>query len=294
MPKPTVKEASSVYDYIHGRTALMVFWHYASTQGRKALRSAETLHAMYSDSGLRVVSVHTPVYRFEFDRQNLWKAVSETKWAHRIFHDSSCVLAAELKVTWLPSAIVFDAEGSERLFSPGDPASYEVNLAIRDLLSFRETSGKKGPSLVEQFMERAYKPETGFSPPLRFGDAGVRSKSLQGPRRARIILEEGFRRTEDSVVTGPERCAVMALNYYGREVNLVLAPLGDQVRIEVTLDGGRVPAYILGEDLLIESNRTLVRAHGSDVYRLIDGGWGSHLLELRVNGAVEFYEISFG
>ncbi|MBI2476981.1 hypothetical protein HYV72_02295 [Candidatus Uhrbacteria bacterium] len=84
------------------------------------------------------------------------------------------------------------------------------------------------------------------------------------------------------------------LPYMAGEVNVVMQGEGKQV-VELVRDGKPLGAKQLGEDAMLEGEKTVVHVEAPRMYRLIsDRAHHEGLLELRVPKGVRLYAFTFG
>src|SRR5262245_2396362 len=119
---------------LHGKVVLVSFWTYTCINWRRTLPYLRAWSTKYRDSGLVVVGVHTPEFRFETDVDNIRRAIREQDIGYPVAVDSKYSIWDDFNNQFWPAIYLIDGEGRIRDHKFGEGDYREVEQTIQRLL----------------------------------------------------------------------------------------------------------------------------------------------------------------
>jgi len=291
-----------------GKVVLVDFWTYSCINCQRTIPYLNSWHDKYADDGLVILGVHSPEFSFEKDYENVKRAVDQMGIKYPVLQDNDFQTWKAYGNRYWPRKYLIDVDGFIRFDHIGEGAYEQTEKAIQDLL--QERADRLGEKI--EMDEEMTKPE-GMQD-VQFGLINTLEIYL-GYTFARVPLgnQEGFVRSETHEYSMPERDAwrdnlpylggrwysspekiksegqsVMGLKYSARSLNIVA---GGNGTMEVLLDGQTISQSVSGRD--VAGGKVVI--NGSKLYNLVsDVSYGTHTIELRVEGSVEIYTFTFG
>ncbi len=300
---------------LRGKIVLIDFWEHTCINCIRTLPYLRTWHERYSDSGLNIIGVHTPEFRFGRDPQILKSALGRLgiRWPVVLDNDQELWTAYANKV-W-PSVYLIDSNGYIRYHHAGEGAYAITEAAIQALLRQIQPDVDLPdplPALRPEDIPGAVcyptTPELhidalGDPSPLRQEqhDYSLPADMVDG----HFYLEGTWRNQDDGLILEAPDGAI-TLPYHAAAVQAVLAPCVDPTlltryydnptRIEITQDGRPLPSDRYGEDVLQDLEKTIVRVDTPRTYFLVNNPTvSSHQMRIEVvDPGFVFYAFSFG
>ena len=129
-------QPSKISDH-KGKVVLVEFWSYTCPFCIRSIPYLRDWHETYADSGLVILSVHTPQFSFEKDLENVREAVRqfEIGWAVAVDNDSATWRAYRNR--YWPTFYLVDKDGRIRYKHIGSMAFDEAERTIGELLGER-------------------------------------------------------------------------------------------------------------------------------------------------------------
>jgi hypothetical protein len=119
---------------LRGRVVLLEFWDFCRPNSLRTLPYLKAWHALYSDAGLVVVSVHAPGFRASADEGAVRDAVARLEIEHAVLLDTSFELWQEYENAGWPGRYLWSPAGTLADYHYGEGAYAECELAIGELL----------------------------------------------------------------------------------------------------------------------------------------------------------------
>jgi cytochrome c biogenesis protein CcdA/thiol-disulfide isomerase/thioredoxin len=285
-----------------GQVVLIDFWTYTCINCIRTLPYLRAWDERYRDEGLTIVGVHAPEFAFERDSQNVAEAVDDYDIEYPVVQDNEFGTWNAFANQYWPAKYLIGADGEVRYVHFGEGAYEETEAAIRSLLAEAgEGNGALGKAVGDQDAERIAPglgtPETylgweraqGWVEPPR---PGVHTYDEVEPSNLGLNqFAFGGRWSIDRESATAVEDASVSLGFQARRVFLVLGSEEAPGRVQVELDGERIPARDAGEDV-VNGAATIT---GQRLYRLVDlPSVGRHTLTLRFDPGVSGYAFTFG
>lgn len=296
---------------LKGRVLMVDFWSYTCVNSLRALPYSGAWHERYGEVGLVLVGVHAPEFPFAREVENVERSVAELEVRYPVALDNDFHAWQAFHNHYWPARYLFDARGVLRYFHFGEGDYEESERAIQECLSEIHTD----PAWPEPLAPLRPEDRPGVvcrpaTPELYLGlerghlgnseTAGAgetRAFELPGRRDSDRVCAQGPWRTElkylESAGGGP---AALHVRYSALEVNLVLAPAGEPIEIELAQDGLPLAAEDRGADAsATPSGAAVVRVTHPRLYRLVKNReFGAHDLRVGVDRpGLRAYQFSF-
>ncbi len=266
---------------LHGKVVLVDFWTYTCINWRRTLPYLRAWADKYRDSGLVVVGVHTPEFRFEADIDNIRRAVREQDIGYPVAVDSQYSVWDGFGNQFWPAVYLVDAQGRVRHHKFGEGDYEQVELAIQRLLveAGRRSFDSKPVSVRGLGAEAEADWRNLRSPETYIGEshssASVRevlpdrSRVYALPSRLRLnewALAGRWRMNPNSATSEAVHDRV-AFRFHARDLHLVMGPraAGSVIPFRVTIDG-KPPGAAHGADLDADGHGLLDRPR---MYQLV-------------------------
>ena len=120
---------------LEGKVVLVDFWTFSCRNCINTLPYLKGWHEKYSDSGLVVIGVHSPEFRFEHDIENLKTAIADHGIAYPVVQDNDFVIWRAYENRYWPHKYLIDKQGVIRFHHIGEGAYNETEEWIVRLLN---------------------------------------------------------------------------------------------------------------------------------------------------------------
>jgi hypothetical protein len=286
-----------------GRAALIYLWNYTDPSCLRPLPYLRAWHDRYSDSGLELLGIHVPSFRFAHHPSLVRAAAGRLGIRWPVMLDIEARYAASLRGK-APGIVLADAEGFVRNAWWGRIPFAAVESALQSLLAGAGT-GRTAPALLEPVRpEDAPQASLGpRTPDLAVGDLGnpfppsAIPTILEAPAArvdGRFYLEGLWRAVPEGFSLAGDLGRVF-LPYHAAAVFAVLSPTPDPVGValdlidplEVSLnqDSGPLPKDHFAEDTYLAGDEARVRVDTPRLYGLAhNADAGAHELCLKLRG----------
>ncbi len=300
---------------LRGQVVLVSIWDFTRVDCLRILPYLRAWHERYSDSGLALVGVHVPEFRFERDPAQVRAAAARLGVRWPVILDNEFRLWAAYAHCALPSLYLLDPAGYVRFRHTG-PAHYTaIEIAIQRLLceSGRTVSHDQPvPPVRPEDVPGVHCPPT--TPELHMGAIGNPGllanipTLLRAPARredGHFYLEGLWRAVDEGWTLAGEKGEIL-LPYHAASVNAVLAASPDPVDfilslynpVEVTLvqDNLPLPKDHFAEDVFLAEGQARVRVDVPRLYALVrNPDVQRRELRLQARGrGLTLYAFSFG
>lgn len=268
---------------LKGKVVLVDFWAYSCINCLRSMPYIEAWARKYKDSGLVVIGVHTPEFRFGRNIANVRRAVEKFNITFPVALDSNYAIWNAFHNEFWPADYFIGADGRVRYehFGEGDYA--ESERWIQKLLAQRfqtrppagivNVDGRGAEAAADASQIRSPETYLGYARAAHFASKGGLKRD-QGHRYAvppHLRLNEwafagdwiDYARVAVSQSAGGK----IVFRFHARDLNLVLGPStdGKPVRFRVTIDG-HAPGENHGVDTDAEGNGVV---KGYRMYQLI-------------------------
>lgn len=296
---------------LRGQVVLVDFWTYSCINCIHTFPYLNEWHDRYADSGLVIVGVHTPEFRFERDGGNVADAMDRYGIEHTVVQDNDYEIWRAYHNRYWPAKYLVDEWGGIRYTHFGEGAYEETEREIRGLLD--EAGHPLPPASWET---GGVQPEGGFSSsgqtPELFASTldGRRTHAIgnpeghkQGetvthehvadPQRDRIYLGGTWYHDSDHVRAVSGNTTVTLVFRAGASNFVAGGPEGECVFVR--LDGEPLDPDLAARDVSFQENATAcirLDAERSYDYYTADEP-EEHRLELQVPEGFKLYSFAF-
>lgn len=287
---------------LKGKVVLVDFWTYSCINCIRTLPYIADWWTKYQDEHFVIIGIHAPEFEFEKDRNNVIAAAQKYNLTFPIAQDNNHVTWNHFRNRYWPAKYLFDQEGKLRYVHFGEGNYTETESAIQSLLAVNDDMSH----FEEPNLQSINSPETYFgywrsehfaSPEKAEHDATSTYSFAESLKPNQWDLQGNWLVSEQ-FVEAQEPGARLRFHYSASKANLVMA-INDQTiqDVAIYLDGQRVPDEYLGKHVQYDQddNETIAKVSLSDLYELIAGTPGEHILEIESLGeGLQIYAITFG
>lgn len=262
---------------LRGKVVVVELWTYSCINWRRQLPYVRAWFERYAPQGLVVIGVHSP--EFEFERENVDRAVREMEIPYPIAIDSDFAIWNAFANHYWPALYFIDARGrirhhqfgegdyetSEMVIrqllaeaghtvegdlAPVDPRGFEAQPALRDLLTpetyagYARTERFRSPGGARRDVRRVYS----APPSSRLADWALAGTWTM--RRESAVLDEAGGRS--------------VFRFHARDLHMVMGA-GSRVRFRIRIDG-QPPGAAHGLDVDDAGNGVIIEPR---VYQLV-------------------------
>jgi len=272
---------------LRGKVVLVDFWTYTCINWLRTLPYVRAWAEKYRDQGLVVIGVHTPEFPFEYDIENVRRAVKDRWIEYPIAVDNDYAVWTGLNNHYWPALYLFDADGQIRDHHFGEGDYVRSEIMIQRLLAEAGLGNADiGNELVSVSVEAQ-----GVEAEADWEDEETSETYLGHERTERFASPEGLAASARRIYAVPERlsrnhwalagdwtvdahAAVLnaangriAYRFHARDLHLVMGPTarGTSVRFRVFIDG-TPPGAAHGLDVDEQGNGTVAEQR---LYQLI-------------------------
>lgn len=287
-----------------GKVVLIDFWTYTCINCIRTLPYLTSWDQKYSDKGLVIIGVHAPEFEFEKEKENVQMAIDRYNIEYPVVQDNDRGTWSAFNNRYWPAKYLIDSEGYIRYIHFGEGAYEETELEIQKLLNEAgyESSAEltKETEEVRNLVTRELYAGVLFSFPR--GQYIGNKKTSE--RTEDYILPE---KLEDNVIylsgtwyNNPDNLELksdqggVALEFTASEVNIVAAPLSEEIIMEVKIDGLYLNKESAGFDVEFDGEKSFVSINEDRLYNIYKGNHGSYRLDLQVNSGFTFHAFTFG
>jgi thiol-disulfide isomerase/thioredoxin len=284
-----------------GQAALIDFWDYSCSASLHALPYVQEWSRRYRDSGLVVVGVHTPKFRFAQDPENVHKAIDLLGITYPVVMDNAEIIWANYGNRVWPTKYLVDRDGFIRCQSVGEGSYRSLERSIQNILHEAnphedlpelmdplrdiDTPGavcyRATPEVFGGYVRGSIGNVEGFLPEsdVEYHDPGY---YVDG----RFYLDGTWRAERDCVrwMSPAESPGSLAMMYSGSALDVVLAPPKESTtQVVVEQDGKPLTAETKGSDTkILDDGRSVVNVDLPRLYNVVKNReFGEHLLRLR-------------
>jgi cytochrome c biogenesis protein CcdA/thiol-disulfide isomerase/thioredoxin len=295
---------------LKGHIVLIDFWTYSCINCLRTLPYIRGWDDRYKNSGLIVVSIHTPEFAFEKDPDNVRRAIRDLSITYPVALDNDYSIWKAFGNKYWPSDYLIDAAGKVRYHHFGEGKYAETEKHIQELLkeqngalTFTDTVKVTGTGAQAPPDTDVQSPETyiGYDRAENFMSPGGLQKDIPLTYAIPQHLElnqwalSGNWTDGAQVATLNSASGKVVYRFHARDVHLVLGvtPAARALRFRVRLDG-REPGANHGVDIDAQGNGA-IREHR--LYQLIrqQGGIDDRAVEIEfLDSGVQAFAFTFG
>lgn len=297
---------------LRGRVVLVDFWDYTCINCLHTLPYIKEWHARYADGGLTILGIHAPEFAFAKDEERIQEAIAQLGIMYPVALDNDFLTWNGFANRAWPAKYLIDTRGYIRVFHHGEGHYREMELQIQALL--RELN----PAMlfpepmrpireIDQLGAACYRP----TPELYLGYSRGLCGNAQGNPSGKLLeytglptelqpetiyLQGSWWSRKEYIESVPAHAAHIHLQYQAAQLNLVLAPVGDDpVTLRLLLDDKPLPSNDLGEDVALLNGQSVLMVDAARMYRLLSHtGFESHRLTVSVvTGSLRVYAFTF-
>jgi thiol-disulfide isomerase/thioredoxin len=273
---------------LRGAIVLVNFWTYSCINSRRPMVYLKRWHAEYGPLGLRVIGIHTPEFRFEYDRSNVESYIRQAGIQFPVGQDNAYRTWEGWGNEAWPGFYLVDRDGRILQQHEGEGYAGEMERTIRDNLGLARSETGAHPG-DDPDLSRIGSPEMYFgtehptpqdirqSP--RVGTAEYSFAQASGPALNRYLLDGTWTREDQRLMLASARGGLRFRFSAAKLYMVATAPQAAVVRVRV--DGEVKPNIEIGWPTL---------------YTLVDGNaYGEHLLELEADTpGLTLFSTTFG
>jgi thiol-disulfide isomerase/thioredoxin len=239
---------------LRGKVVLIDFWTYTCINWLRQLPYVRAWAEKYGSHGLVVLGVHTPEFAFEYDADNVRRAVKDRRIQYPVATDNDYEVWRAFDNHYWPALYFADGQGRIRHHHFGEGEYQQSEMVLQQLLAEAGSDVDRAlvspdPRGIEAAADWAHlrTPETytGYERAVGFASAGGmrpdRAHVYVAPERLGLnqwALSGGWTaQAQSSRTDAPDDR--LAYRFHARDVHLVMGPAapGTTVRYQVLLDG---------------------------------------------------------
>ena len=287
---------------LKGKVVLVDFWTYSCINCIRTLPYITDWWDKYEDDGLVILGVHAPEFGFEKIYENVVATAKQHGITYPIAQHNNFTTWRNFENRFWPAKYLFDQEGNLRYYHYGEGSYDKTEAAIQELLAV----SKDMTEITQQDRSQVNSPETYFgywrSENFKSPEGITKDTATTFTLPAELDLNEWALEGEWSIqyqhAQALQAGARFQFRYSAGVANLVMAIDGGKLQdIVVYLDGKEVDQEMLGAHIVKDelTGSTFTQVEFSDLYELISGTPGEHLLEIEtLQPGLQIYAITFG
>ncbi len=316
---------------LRGNVVLVDFWTYTCVNCLRTIPQLRAWHDQYSDSGLRIIGIHTPEFEFEKDASNVLAAAEAQGVTWPVALDNDYVTWDNFENLFWPTKYLIDHRGRLRYYRIGEGNYETFEEEMRSLLleSGSDLTDTPPTLAMEHLPDARYEaaPDKNITPELYTGyDRGDFQREYYGvgfvgqddyyqaPNQTleldipeflepdQIYFQGTWRNEAQRALHARESTGFedhIALVYSARTVNVVMSSDNvEPVKVRVQVDGEFLTEGNRGEDVIIGADgESYIMVDADRMYRAVEmPEYGQRRkLELSVNSeGLAVYAFTFG
>ncbi len=273
---------------LKGKVVLLDFWTYSCINCQRTFPYLKKWHEKYKDKGLVIVGIHSPEFEFEKSQKNLSKAIKDFGITYPVMQDNNFDTWRAYRNKYWPAKYFVDKQGRIRYFHFGEGDYDNSEKVIQKLLE--EGTTEKIDEMVNNpdYQVFSKTPETylgyerieRYVSPEIITKEGLAEYSLPETLPDNSVAFKGWLNVMPKY-TNPQKGAEIFINFYAKDVYLVMRPKNKPSKVKIYLDGKFVKTITVSEDTL---------------YRLIELELpGRHEVKIEFEDSeTEVYAFTFG
>ena len=295
-------------EQLRGKVVLVDFWTYSCINCIRTQPYLNAWYETYAGDGLVIVGVHTPEFDFEYDYDNVVKAVSKAGIKYPVVQDNDYKTWQAYRNRFWPRKYLIDIDGLIRYDHIGEGAYDETENMIKTLLEERSSrlgaqidaekkSNLHGVTFIGDLLARGTRtPEIyfgydfsrgNFGSPEGFDPEKINSYAQPDnltPNKA-YLTGDWLNKGDYSELAGSS--GKILLNYTATKVNIV-ASSESSAELNLLIDGKAIASGFVGVDGTTVTEEKL--------YNIVETVFPeTHLLEIRVSQpGFRIYTFTFG
>ena len=296
---------------LKGKVVVVDFWTYSCINCLRTLPYTKSWYAKYKDSGLVIISVHTPEFPFEKDEANVTKAIHDLGITYPVAMDNDYRIWRAFNNQYWPAHYFIDANGVVRFHHFGEGNYDESKKWIRTLLeeanhkpladaptAIAATGAEAAPDTSDVQSQETYignERAERFASPGGFDEDGARVYRIPASLKLNDWALSGSWQDDAKIGTLMSNTGSILYRFHARDLHLVLGPAtdGKPIRFRVTIDG-KAPGADHGVDTDANGEGTVTTYR---LYQLIrqSGTIRDRTFSIEfLNPGVQAYAFTFG
>jgi thiol-disulfide isomerase/thioredoxin len=238
-------EAPISLSSLRGKVVLVNFWTYSCINSRRPMAYLKRWHTEYGPQGLQVIGIHTPEFRFEYDRANVETYIRAEGIQFPVCQDNDFRIWESFENDAWPGFYLLDRDGRIVLSRLGEDHAREMEEAIRNLLHI-PANGPVGRPGDDPDLSRVGSPELyyGAKHPTpqdarqspRSGEARYSYAQGTSPGFNQYLLDGVWSRQQEPLVQRSAHGRLL-LSFSAADLYLV-ASAPEAATLRIRLDGG--------------------------------------------------------
>ena len=291
---------------LRGKVVLIDFWTYTCINCIRTLPHLVAWDEKYRDDGLVIIGVHTPEFEFEKKQENVQMALEKYGIEYPVVQDNSYATWNNFQNRYWPHKYLIDSEGYIRYHHIGEGAYAETEENIQQLLM--EINGLEDTSFTnvedttpsKQLTPELYAgydfalprgQDIGNPGGLRVGEINNYNLNLEISHNL-IYLQGLWKSNEDNLEAKGD--SSIFLGFTAQSVNIVADNFEDPVKIEIRLNGKYITKEQAGNDVKFLGEQSFIKVNEPRLYNVVNGEYGTFLLDLSVTEGFSFNAFTFG
>ena len=291
-----------------GKVVLIDFWTYTCINCIRTLPYLTSWDEKYRDEGLVIIGVHTPEFEFEKKYENVQDAIEKYNIKYPVVQDNNYATWTAFRNSYWPRKYLIDTDGYIRYDHIGEGGYEETEEKIKELLAEIgsnveniEVTAEEKEGIRFQTTPELY---AGYSFAL---NRGQNLGNLEGMQPGKIITYTLSENIFGDIIyldglwkSNPDNLeligdsGLIVLNFKGKEVNIVADSLKDPLGMEVFIDGNYISEEHAGSDVVFENGRAFILVDNPQLYNVVNGQYGNHILTLKSQNGFIFNAFTFG
>ena len=292
-----------------GKVVLIDFWTYTCINCIRTFPYLTSWDEKYRDEGLVIIGVHTPEFEFEKKYENVQDAIEKYDIKYPVVQDNDYATWTAFRNSYWPRKYLIDTEGYIRYDHIGEGAYEVTEEKIKELLAeigsdvenIEVTAEEGGLGIRLLPTPELY---AGYSFALNRGQNLGNSEGMQPGKTITYTLPseissdtiylEGLWKSNPDNLELIGNIGFVVLNFKGKEVNIVADSLEDPLMMEVLIDGNYITNEQAGSDVVFEGEKSFILVDSPQLYNVIEGQYGNHVLTLKAEKGFIFNAFTFG
>ncbi len=299
-------------EQLRGKVVLVDFWTYTCINCIRTLPYLKEWDKKYSDKGLVIVGVHTPVFEFEKKYENVLKAVDDYKIKYPVAQDNNYATWSVYENRYWPHKFLIDIDGYIRYDHIGEGDYEKTEMNIRELLKERmermNEEGMLDASLVYYGIGTEHSkistPEIYFGYQFTRGNFGNKEgikpeQTINYKMPFKISKNQAYfvgewKNNADNMELAADSGQIILI-FDAKSINIVAGSDGNS-NISVSLDNKYADESNKGSDIIIRSNKSIAYIDDFRLYNLANAKeYGEHIININAHRkGFRIYTFTFG
>jgi thiol-disulfide isomerase/thioredoxin len=294
-----------------GRVILLDFWDYSSVYCLRGIPYIKAWHGRYVNHGLSVIGIHSPIFNFGRDAENVRNAVDELGILYPVALDNDFIMWQKFSSRFRPTKYLVDDEGYIIYYFPGEGNYSATERAIQELIRQMKPKAVLPRVLDSLRSEDADRSRiVPVTPAIFLGYKKGRLGNPEGYHPDKILryrkpikflhdiahLSGSWFAGDEYIANRGEEEATLTVNYEASEVHVVMGMEGrEQGEVSVYQDGAPIGRTFFGEAVTGAKDKAVIKVRNIKNYNVVKNNTiDRFVLELRTRSSgLRIYSISF-